>query len=377
MDRKKHRTKLLEADILKVLTEHKGRILNHKQIFSRLALEDMPRNAEDLLPILDQLVIDGSVGRRDKYKFFRLLPPVSLEGTIDITKNGRVFLMVDDQEEDLQVVQSQIRLLPFDKVSAVVIKQGKKTSKAEVISLISHSTRQFTGVLLLEHHHWYIQPDNNRFQFKFTVQHEPEFKVGKKVVFKIKEFRSDARFPSAQLIDILGNPGEHLTEMHAILAEFGLPEAFEPEVQHASDNISEFITDDDLKGREDYRKVLTFTIDPDTAKDFDDAISYQILDNGNLEVGVHIADVSHYVKPGSILDKEALKRATSVYLVDRVVPMLPFKLSDVVCSLVPNQDRLTCATIFEIDAQFNVINKRFVKAVIHSDKRFSYEEAQD
>lgn len=367
---------MLEEDILKVLTEHKGRILNHKQIFSRLAMEDIPRNAEDLLPVLEKLILDGLVGRKDKYKFYRILPRVTVIGNIDITKSGRVFLMVDGQE-DLQVVQSHIRLLPYDKVEAVVIRQGKKTSKAEVVGLVEHSKKQFTGILEKENHHWYILPDNQRFQYKFTVRHEENFKEGRKVVFKIREFRNDNRFPGADLVELLGKPGEHHTEMHAILAEFGLPETFEPQVQNASEAISEYITDADLAGREDYRKILTFTIDPETAKDFDDAISYLILDNGNLEIGVHIADVSHYVKPGSVLDKEALNRATSVYLVDRVVPMLPFKLSDVVCSLVPNQDRLTFAAIFEIDSDFNIVDRRFVKAVIHSDKRFSYEEAQE
>lgn len=377
MGRKKNRTKSLEEDILKVLTEHKGRILNHKQIYSRLALEDMPRNAEDILPVLDQLIQDGKVGKRDAYKYYRKLPPVTVEGVVDITRNGRIFLRVEGLEDDLVVTHSHIKLLPFDKVNAVVVKHGKKTDKAEIISLVTHSEKQFIGILEQEHHHWYVLPDNNRFQHKFSIKHEDHFKSGRKVVFKIKEFRNDTRYPSADLIEVLGKPGEHHTEMHAILAEFGLPEAFEPQVQQASDELSEIISDDDLKGREDYRKVLTFTIDPETAKDFDDAISYQILDNGHLEVGVHIADVSHYVKPGSVLDKEAYKRATSVYLVDRVVPMLPFKLSDVVCSLVPNKDRLTFAVIFEIDNQFNLVNKRFVKSVIHSDKRFSYEEAQD
>lgn len=376
MGRKKQRTISLEEDILKILTEHRGRILNHKQIFSRLALEDMPRNAEAILPVLEKLVQDGSLGRKDKYKFYRLLPPVTVEGVVDITRQGRIFLMVEGQEDDLVVVQSHIRLLPFDRVNAVIVRQGKKNTKAEVISLVAHSQKQYTGILEKFHHHWYVLPDNQRFQYKFSIKHEEDFREGRKLVFKIREFRKDNRFPTAELVELLGKPGEHHTEMHAILAEFGLPEAFSPEVQRASDAISEFISKEDLLGREDYRKVLTFTIDPETAKDFDDAISYQHLDNGNLEVGVHIADVSHYVKPGTILDREALNRATSVYLVDRVVPMLPFKLSDVVCSLVPNQDRLTFAAIFEIDSQFNVVNKRFVKSIIHSDKRFSYEEAQ-
>lgn len=377
MSRKKNSTLQLEQEILRVLTEEQGKILNHKQIFARLSFEDLPKRAEDILPILSHLVESGAVGKKDSYKFFRLMPKKTIQGVIDITKNGRVFLKTDAFEDDLMVGFSAIRLLPGDQVEATLFQQGKKTPKADVVQLIAHSDRQFTGVLEMRGHHWYIQPDNPRFQELFTIHHDDAFKHGKKVVFKIKEFRKDSRLPSATLVEVLGKPGDHHTEMHAILAEFGLPEAFDPEVQEASDAVSERITTEDVKGREDYRKILTFTIDPDTAKDFDDAISYQKLPNGNFEVGVHIADVSHYVKPGSVLDIEAYKRATSVYLVDRVVPMLPFKLSDVVCSLVPNQDRLTCAAIFEITPAFQVVNKRFVKSVIHSDKRFSYEEAQD
>ena len=377
MSRKKNSTLQLEQEILRVLTEEQGKILNHKQIYARLVLDELPKRAEDILPILSHLVESGAVGKKDSYKFFRLMPKKTIQGVIDITKNGRVFLKTEAFEDDLMVGFSAIRLLPYDQVEATLFQQGKKTPKADVVQLIAHSDRQFTGVLEQRNHHWYIQPDNPRFQELFTIHHDEAFKHGKKVVFKIKEFRKDSRLPSATLVEVLGKPGDHHTEMHAILAEFGLPEAFDPEVQEASDAVSDRITAEDLKGREDYRKILTFTIDPDTAKDFDDAISYQKLPNGNFEVGVHIADVSHYVKPGSVLDIEAYKRATSVYLVDRVVPMLPFKLSDVVCSLVPHQDRLTCAAIFEITPDFKVVNKRFVKSVIHSDKRFSYEEAQD
>ena len=204
---------------------------------------------------------------------------------------------------------------------------NKKKLTADVLSLVSHSDRMFAGVLLLKQNTWLIQPDNSRFQTPFSVDASPLFKVGNKVLFKIKEFSRNKHYPTAQIAEVLGKPGEHKTEMHAILAEFGLPEAFNAEVQEASDSVTEEITANDLKGREDFRKVLTFTIDPDTAKDFDDAISYRKLENGNYEIGVHIADVSHYVLPDSVLDKEALNRATSVYLVDRVVPMLPFNMA--------------------------------------------------
>jgi ribonuclease R len=376
MGSKKTSTKAIESEILRVLSESQGKIVNHKQIFSRIDLDDKPKSAEDILPILNQLVDQGILGRKDNYKFYKPTAPVQVQGEIDITKNGRIFLKVEDVEDDYVVAYTNIQLLPFDVVAANVVKQGKKKFKADVTHLISHSQRSFSGILEKRANNWLIQPDNFKFQHLFETEYKEGFKNGLKVMFKISAFHKRSKLPSAEVTEILGKPGEHLTEMHAILSEFGLPEVFEPEVQAASDAIEDHIPDGEIKKREDFRKVLTFTIDPDTAKDFDDAISYRKLSNGNVEIGVHIADVSHYVQPGSVLDKEALKRATSVYLVDRVVPMLPFKLSDVVCSLVPNKDRLTCSTIFEINNQFQVLNKRFAKTVIHSDKRFSYEEAQ-
>lgn len=376
MSRKKIITELTENNIIQILTDSKGKILNHKQIFSKLQADNQPVNAESLLPILNKLADNGSIERREQYKFYKLMAPKLLQGTIDISKNGRVFLRVEDKEEDYQVEFSSIKLLPFDFVEVEIVKQGNKNPKANVLRLIRHSERTYTGVLRHKNNQWYIEPDNNRFQMPFNTRHLDYFKDGYKVAFHILEFRQDSKFPKASVSELLGKPGDHKTEMHSILTEFGLPEAFDPEVQKFSDAISETITAKDIAGREDYRKILTFTIDPDTAKDFDDAISYQTLPNGNFEVGVHIADVSHYVKPGTILDQEALKRATSVYLVDRVVPMLPFKLSDVICSLVPHQDRLTFSAIFEVTPQFAIKNIRFAKTIIYSDKRFSYEEAQ-
>ncbi len=376
MSKKKIRTQLLEAEILRILTENPGRIMNHKQIYARLLVEEIPKSAEDLLPVLDLLVEEDKIGRKDKYKFYKHTPRRTVQGVIDITRNGRIFLKVEGFEDDLVVVQSYINLLPFDTVEAVIVKQGKTKVSAEVIKLISHSERSFAGVLQQKNHVWLIQPDNIKFQSPFSIPASPELKAGNKVLFRISGFERDKHYPVAEISEMLGKPGEHKTEMHAILAEFGLPEAFDPWVQAASDTIEETISADEIASREDFRSALTFTIDPDTAKDFDDAVSYRKLKNGHTEIGVHIADVSHYVTPGSILDTEALNRATSVYLVDRVVPMLPFNLSDIVCSLVPDKDRLTCSVIIEIDEHFEIKQTRFAKTIIHSDKRFSYEEAQ-
>ncbi len=376
MSRKKIITELAENNIIEILSTNKGKIMNHKQLFAKLNEEYKPTNAESLLPILYQMVEKGRIEKRDDYKFYKLMVPKLVQGIIDISKNERVFLNVEGMEDDYQVEFSNIKLLPFDLVEAEIKKSGNKNPKANVLLLINHSERVFTGVLQSKNNEWIIIPDNVKFQFPFDVKFDKSLKVNYKVSFKIDSYRKDKKFPNASILEIFGKQGEHSTEMHSILAEFGLPEAFDISVQACSDSISDEITAKDIAVREDFRNTLTFTIDPDTAKDFDDAISYKTLYNGNFEVGVHIADVSHYVLPNTILDSEALKRATSVYLVDRVVPMLPFKLSDVICSLVPNKDRLTFAAIFEVSPKFEIINTRFAKTIIHSDKRFSYEEAQ-
>ena len=199
---------------------------------------------------------------------------------------------------------------------------------------------------------------------------------GMKVAAIVDDWPRNASYPSGHIVDVLGEPGENDTEMHAILSEYGLPYRFESQVANAADQISEEITAEDLKGRRDFRDILTFTIDPADAKDFDDALSFRKLDNGNYEVGVHIADVTHYVRPGSVVDQEAKERGTSVYLVDRTVPMLPEKLCNKLCSLRPNEEKLTFSAVFEMTPLGRIVEQWFGKTVIYSDYRFAYEGAQ-
>lgn len=371
------KTNLKDIDIVKeiesILTDQNGKVLNHKQIFSRLSASLKPTNPENLLPYLTAMVEDAIIHQHDTFKFSIPQTVTFIEGVVDISKSGRVFLIVEGEAEDYIVNDSNVKLLPFDKVMAVKTKKNK----VDIIKRIQHSDKNYVGVLNKKNSYWFVVPDSNKFKHPFDVKFSHHLKVGNKVVFKIIDYPAQSKFPRAEIIEILGKQGDHHTEMHAILAEYGLPEKFEDEVNSASDLLSATISESEIKKREDFRGVLTFTIDPDTAKDFDDAISYKKLENGNFEIGVHIADVSHYVKPGDIIDKEAIKRATSVYLVDRVVPMLPFNLSDSICSLVPNEDRLTFSVIFEISPEFNLLKTRFSKTIIHSDKRFSYEEAQE
>ena len=371
------KTNLKDIDIVKeietILTDQNGKVLNHKQIFSRLSASLKPTNPENLLPYLTAMVDDAIIHQHDTFKFSIPQTVTFIEGVVDISKSGRVFLIVEGEAEDYIVNDSNVKLLPFDKVMAVKTKKNK----VDIVKRIQHSDKNYVGVLNKKNSYWFVVPDSNKFKHPFDVKFSHHLKVGNKVVFKIIDYPAQSKFPRAEIVEILGKQGDHHTEMHAILAEYGLPEKFEDEVNSASDLLSATISESEIKKREDFRGVLTFTIDPDTAKDFDDAISYKKLEDGNFEIGVHIADVSHYVKPGDIIDKEAIKRATSVYLVDRVVPMLPFNLSDSICSLVPNEDRLTFSVIFEISPEFNLLKTRFSKTIIHSDKRFSYEEAQE
>ena len=377
MSRKKLSTQRLESEIINVFKENYGKILNHKQLYVRLQIDDLPKSADDLLPVLKGLLTAGRIEQKGPYKFYLPRPRTLLQGRIDINKSGRVFLTVEGYEDDFIVTHSKVPLLPFDIVEAELIQQGKKKMHAEVVSCLKHAEKTFTGVLQQKSKAWLILPDSPKFQLPFSIEPQAQFKDGYKVVFTILDYRKDKHYPEAKLQSVLGLAGEHQTEMHAILAEYGLPLSFPAEVEQEAKMVAEKLSQVDLNEREDFRSTLTFTIDPITAKDFDDAISYKPFADGGFELGVHIADVSHYVQPGSLLDQEALKRATSVYLVDRVVPMLPFDLSDIVCSLVPNQDRLCCSVIFNVSEDFKILSSRFAKTVIHSDKRYSYEEAQE
>ncbi len=375
MNRKKNSTKITEDNIIQVLTSLKGKQINHKQIFTKIP-EPKPEKPEQLLPILNSLVEEKKIKSKEKYKYYCNQLSQLVKGSIDISKKGAIYLIVENHEMDYIVLKNNKNLLQGDYVEAGLVSR-EKTTKAEIFRVISHYPKTLVGTLYLRNNQWQVQSTNNKFSTPFYTSNKTTLKQGFKVSFKIKGYNDSKKQYEAEIIEILGESGNHHTEMHAILTEFGLPEKFEPAIEKEALEIKSEISTKEIKNRKDYRQVLTVTIDPETAKDFDDAISYQILTNGNTEVGVHIADVSHYLLANTPLDMEAQKRATSIYLVDRVVPMLPFNLSDNLCSLVPNEDRLTFAAIFEFDKKYNIVNKSFSKTIIHSDKRFSYEEAQE
>ncbi len=321
-------------------------------------------------------------------------------GKVHMSRDGFVFVVPegDEKDNDVFVKASKTRgALNGDIVRCVVTREkkavvaaprgkgklqgrdGGRRREGEIIEIVERSKTPFVGVLHIVGKQAWVIMQSRTMPYDISIDYEslPEgAKKGMKVAAIIDRWDRKDPNPHGYISDVLGEPGENDTEMHAILAEYGLPYRFTPEVENAADAIPEEITEKDLKGRKDFRKILTFTIDPTDAKDFDDALSLRKLDNGNFEVGVHIADVSYYVKPGSLMDQEAQARGTSVYLVDRTVPMLPEKLSNKLCSLRPNEDKLTFSAVFEITPDANVVDRWFGRTVICSDYRFDYEGAQ-
>lgn len=322
-------------------------------------------------------------GKKARRKETKILCEVT--GRVQMTREGFIFVIPEGGEADVFVKASRTHgALHGDIVKVGVTKEDNGTKKREgyVMAILERSEKPFVGILHVVGNQAWVLMQSRIMPYDITIAVTKENKQeltassGMKVAAVIDGWDKGALSPKGHIVDILGEPGENDTEMHAILAEYALPYRFEPEVENAADSISEEITDEDLKGRKDFRDILTFTIDPADAKDFDDALSFKVLDNGNYEVGVHIADVTHYVTPGSIVDEEARKRGTSVYLVDRTVPMLPEQLSNKLCSLRPNEEKLTFSAVFEISPLGAVKSQWFGRTAIKSDWRFAYEQAQ-
>ena len=321
----------------------------------------------------------GHAARAEKRKKkVRIVP--EFVGTAMMSREGFVFVRIEGQEEDVFVKASKTRgALHGDTVRVAVTQEREgnvRRRSGEIIAILERSKKPFVGILHVVGKQAWVLMSSKTMPYDISVPVPEGGKRGMKVAAVVDEWPRGETGPVGHVVDILGMPGENDTEMHAILAEFGLPYRFEKAVENAADLISDEITDKDRAGRKDFRKVLTFTIDPADAKDYDDALSFRKLDNGNYEVGVHIADVSYYVKPGTPVDAEAQARGTSVYLVDRTVPMLPEKLSNKLCSLRPNEEKLTFSAVFEITPLGKVINPWFGRTEIISDYRFSYELAQ-
>ena len=299
-----------------------------------------------------------------------------------MSREGFGFVIVPDREDDIFIPQKyMLHALNGDQVRAAVTrkKDAKHRAEGEIVAIVERSKKPFIGILqIMGQRGWVIVESRNMpYDIQVPLEGIDDDAQWKKVAVQVVDWPMHTDAPVGKIIDILGEPGENDTEMHAILAEFGLPYRFDPAVEDAAAKIPVKIEEKEIKRRRDMRDVLTVTIDPADAKDFDDAVSLQELDNGNYEIGVHIADVTHYVRPHDIIDKEAYERGTSVYLVDRTVPMLPEVLSNNLCSLRQGEDKLTYSAVFEMTPAGKVVKRWFGRTIINSDRRYSYEQAQE
>ena len=369
----------LTKNIFRILNEDTSKSYNYKQISSKLSISDTDGKTQ-IIKRLTELTGTQKIVEVDRGKFQMNQDRKYSTGTLDITSNGNGYFVTEDYEDDIFIPNANLgKGLHNDTVKAYVFKKrsGKKY-EADVVEILERAKTQFVGVLQKNKNFGFVVPDNNKMYADIFIS---ESKMngaedGDKVQATISDWPAKSKNPFGEITAVLGKPGEHNTEMHSILLEYDLPYEFPTEVEQEAANLSIEITKEEISKRRDMRKDLTFTIDPKDAKDFDDALSFKKLENGNFEIGIHIADVSHYLEPKTILDDEAFERATSVYLVDRVVPMLPEKLSNSVCSLRPNEEKLTFSAVFEINAKAQIVNEWFGRTVTYSDQRFAYEEAQ-
>ena len=371
----------LTQKILKILKREPGKSFNHKQIAAKLQVDD-PNSRNQIVKELAQLKAKKHIEEQDRGKYSFNATSHYHTGKLDATSRGDGYVVVEGMDQDIYIPKNNMnKALHGDTVKVYVYKQRRsKKHEGEIVEILERKTDEFVGVVQMQKNFAFV---NTSAEGKMRTDiFVPKNKLngaqdGEKVLVKIEDWPEKADSPFGKIIKVLGLPGEHNTEIHSILAQYGLPYDFPNEVEAYANTIDTSIKPEEIAKRRDMRDVLTFTIDPKDAKDFDDALSFQVLENGNYEVGIHIADVSHYVVPGTILDEEAYERATSVYLVDRVVPMLPEILSNNACSLRPNEEKYTFSAVFELDKSSGKVKKQwFGRTVTYSDARFAYEEAQ-
>jgi len=300
------------------------------------------------------------------------------EGSIDFANSGNASINIEDKNIFI-FKRNTLNSLNGDKVRVKIISKNNKL-EAEVLEVLERFRTQFVGKVQINKENKkliFVVPDSQKLAVDFYIKGEHDALQDQKVLVELIDWEPGTKSPKAKIVEILGSSGENNAEMNSIMYEYGLPNNFPLMVEAEAELIDFTIPESEIEKRRDLRNITTFTIDPVDAKDFDDALSVNIIDDNTVEVGIHIADVSHYIKEGGIIDEEAIKRATSVYLVDRCVPMLPERLSNGVCSLRPNEDKLSFSVIVTLDREGNILNKWFGKTIIHSDKRYSYEEAQE
>lgn len=365
--------------IFTVLEKQPKKSFNYKQISAELGVDDAEgRNL--LIERLKELKKKQRIEETSRGKYSALHVPDRFSGRVDMNSQGNAYITVEGLENDIFVSYPNLnKAFHGDEVEVQLFqKQRKSKPEGKIVKILKRKKTQFVGIVDLYKSFAFVRPTDSRMYTDIFV---PLDKLGEaehrqKVIVDFIKWPDDADSPYGKVVEVLGTPGEHDTEIHAILAEYGLPYRFPEEVEHYANSLDTRIHPKEVSKRRDMREVLTFTIDPKDAKDFDDALSFRETEDGHYEIGIHIADVSHYLKPDSILDEEAFDRATSVYLVDRVVPMLPEILSNNACSLRPKEDKYTFSAVFELDRDARVKKQWFGRTVTHSDERFAYEEAQ-
>ena len=367
------------AQIFKILSREPSKSFNYKQIAAVLELSDT-KSRNEIIRDLKILKAQDKIHETEIGKYQIISKAEYYEGIVDMTSRKTGYFVCDELEDDVFVPFINLNhALDGDKVKAYIYnRRSSRKPEAEVLEILERKKSEFVGVIDVQKNFAFVTTANAKMYTDIFI---PKNKIGDAehgdvVLVTLEDWPKKADSPFGSVIKVLGKPGEHNTEIHAILAEYGLPYDFPIEVETYANKIDTSITEEEIKKRRDMRDVLTFTIDPKDAKDFDDALSFQVLENGNYEIGVHIADVSHYLQEGTILDDEAYKRATSVYLVDRVVPMLPEVLSNFACSLRPHEEKYTFSAVFQLNDKAEVLDAWFGRTVTYSDQRFAYEEAQ-
>ncbi|CAM3956480.1 MULTISPECIES: ribonuclease R [Flavobacterium] len=373
------KSKDFTAQIFKILSKDPAKSYNYKQIAGLLELKDT-KSRNEIIRDLKLLKAQDKIHETEIGKYQVISKSEYYEGYLDMNSRKSGYFVCDELEDDVYVPKQNLNhALDKDKVRVYVYnRRSSRKPEAEVLEILERAKTEFVGVIDIQKNFAFVTTTNAKMYTDIFI---PKNKLGDAqngdvVLVTMEDWPKKADSPFGKVIKVLGKPGEHNTEIHAILAEYGLPYDFPVEVETYANKIDTSITAEEIAKRRDMRDVLTFTIDPKDAKDFDDALSFQVLENGNYEIGIHIADVSHYLQEGTILDDEAYSRATSVYLVDRVVPMLPEVLSNFACSLRPHEEKYTFSAVFQLNNKAEVLDSWFGRTVTYSDQRFAYEEAQ-
>ena len=371
----------LTNTILSILKKDRNQSFNYKQIAAKIGVNDAS-SRNQIIKKLQQLKAKQEIEEVERGKFKAIVSTEYHTGILDLASKGNGYIICDDFDDDVFIASNNInKALDGDEVEFYAYKRMKRGKlEGEISQIIKRAKSEYVGVIQIHENKnfAFVVPDNKKMYKDIFVPINKINKAqdGDKVLVLLEDWPEKSDSPNGSVLQVLGKPGEHDTEIHAILAEYGLPFEFPAEVEAYANTLDTSITKEEIAKRRDMRDVLTFTIDPKDAKDFDDALSFQNLNNGLYEIGIHIADVSHYLQEGTVLDDEAYERATSVYLVDRVVPMLPEVLSNKACSLRPHEEKYTFSAVFQINDKAEIKNQWFGRTVTYSDARFAYEEAQ-